>query len=488
MTDLETLIKNGESSQIEFKLSLPEDHLKYLKTVIAFANCKGGHLIFGVDDSTHKIVGMKAEKLFKTMDAISQSIYDSCAPAVPFDISLQTVQDKTLVVVQVYQGMNAPYYYKPLGMQEGCFVRVGATSRVADASVLQELVLEGSRSSYDQLAQGGKTATAEEIDALRKNLYQTALEHCATEEEKKAVKPVTKNVLIQWGLIREENGVMIPSNGFDLLSSNSIWSSKIQCAVFKGSDRSVFIDKRVYEGPVQSQIEEAYQFVLRNIHLGAKIKGLYRQDVYEIPSDVIRELITNAVVHRNYLENSHIQVSVFDDRLEITSPGGLLKGVSIEKMLAGFSKIRNVGLANAFFYMKLIEQWGTGIPRAAGAVQDCELPELEIIDMEDALKFTVYRKNGDKTAIKSKNGDKTAIKSKNGDKTAIKSERKNAKTLILEYLRSHKDATGKEISEMLGLKASRTKFYLNELEAAGQILTSGANKNRLYMLKKERSS
>ena len=187
MTDLETLIKNGESSQIEFKLSLPEDHLKYLKTVIAFANCKGGHLIFGVDDSTHKIAGMKAEKLFKTMDAISQSIYDSCAPSVPFDISLQTVQDKTLIVVQVYQGMNAPYYYKPLGMQEGCFVRVGATSRVADASVLQELVLEGSRSSYDQLAQGGKTVTTEEIDALRKNLYQTALEHCATEEEKKAL-------------------------------------------------------------------------------------------------------------------------------------------------------------------------------------------------------------------------------------------------------------------------------------------------------------
>ena len=248
----------------------------------------------------------------------------------------------------------------------------------------------------------------------------------------------------------------------------------IQCAVFKGSDRSVFIDKRVYEGPVQSQIEEAYQFVLRNIHLGAKIKGLYRQDVYEIPSYVIRELITNAVVHRNYLENSHIQVSVFDDRLEITSPGGLLKGVSIEKMLAGFSKIRNVGLANAFFYMKLIEQWGTGIPRAAGAVHDCELPELEIIDMEDALKFTVYRKNG----------DKTAIKSKNGDKTAIKSERKNAKTLILEYLGSHQDATGKEISEMLGLKASRTKFYLNELESEGKIVKSGANKNRLYMLKK----
>ncbi|MBO4547557.1 MAG: winged helix-turn-helix domain-containing protein, partial [Treponema sp.] len=105
-------------------------------------------------------------------------------------------------------------------------------------------------------------------------------------------------------------------------------------------------------------------------------------------------------------------------------------------------------------------------------------------DMEDALKFTVYRKNGDKTSIKSKNGDKTAIKSKNGDKTAIKSERKNAKTLILEYLGSHQDATGKEIGEMLGLKASRTKFYLNELETEGKIMTSGANKNRLYMLKK----
>ncbi len=472
MSDLATLIKNGENSQVEFKLALPEDHLKYLKTVVAFANCKGGKLIFGVDDTSQNIVGMNTEDLFKTMDAISQAIYDSCTPAIPFDISLQTVQDKTLIVVQVYQGMNAPYYYKPFGMQEGCFVRVGATSRVADSSVLQQLVLEGSRSSYDQLAQGGKTVTPEEIDALCKSLYQTAVEHCATEEEKKSIKPVTKNGLIQWGLLREENGVMIPSNGFDLLSTNTIWSSKIQCAVFKGSDRSVFIDKRVYEGAVQTQIEEAYQFVLRNIHLGATINGLYRHDIYEIPADVIRELITNAVVHRNYLENAHIQISIFDDRLEITSPGSLLKGVSIEKMLSGFSKIRNIGLANAFFYMKLIEQWGTGIPRAAGAVHDCALPELEIIDMEEALKICVYRKNG----------DKTAINPENGDKTAINPERKNAKTLILEYLSTHSDATGKEISEMLGLKSSRTKFYLNELESEGKIVTSGANKNRLYML------
>lgn len=112
----------------------------------------------------------------------------------------------------------------------------------------------------------------------------------------------------------------------------------IQCAVFKGTTRAVFLDRRNYEGPLWKQVEEAVQFVLRNIRMGCRLEGVYRQDIYELPPDSIRELIVNAVMNCSYIQNSNIQVAIYDDRLEITSPGGLLPGVTIELMKEGFSK------------------------------------------------------------------------------------------------------------------------------------------------------
>lgn len=123
------------------------------------------------------------------------------------------------------------------------------------------------------------------------------------------------------------------------------------------------MDKRDYEGALWQQIEDAFQFVLRNIRLGAKLEGVYRKDIYELPPDSIRELIINAVMNCSFLQASHIQIAVYDNRLEITSPGGLLPGVTIEKMKEGYSKIRNKALAHAFSYMNLIEEWGSGIPK-----------------------------------------------------------------------------------------------------------------------------
>ena len=111
--------------------------------------------------------------------------------------------------------------------------------------------------------------------------------------------------------------------------------------MFKGTTKAVFVDRREYTGPLWEQIDEAFQFVLRNIHLGATIVGIYRQDVYEIPPDAIRELIINAMVHRSYLDHGTIQVAVYDNRLEITSSGKLPMGQTMERMKEGYSKIGN---------------------------------------------------------------------------------------------------------------------------------------------------
>ena len=165
----------------------------------------------------------------------------------------------------------------------------------------------------------------------------------------------------------------------------------IQCAIFKGNDRAYFVDRREFNGPIQEQMEAAYQYVLEKINRGMKIDGIYRQDVYELPIDSVRELIANAVAHRSYLDPGNIQVALYDNRLEITSPGMLMNGVTIEKMKEGYSKIRNRAIANAFSYMKIIEKWGSGIPRIIRECQEYGLPEPELIDFDGDFRINMYR-------------------------------------------------------------------------------------------------
>lgn len=137
----------------------------------------------------------------------------------------------------------------------------------------------------------------------------------------------------------------------------------IQCAVFKGTVRDIFITRKEFSGSIYQQIDEAYNFVLQHINLGSRIEGVARQDYYELPVKTIREMISNAVCHRSYLTPGKIQVALFDDRLEVTSPGMLDNEIAIEKMKTGLSKIRNRGIAAAFSYMNVVEAWGSGIPK-----------------------------------------------------------------------------------------------------------------------------
>lgn len=194
----------------------------------------------------------------------------------------------------------------------------------------------------------------------------------------------------------KRDGKYAPTNAFALLSGNEILPTAIQCGMFKGTTKANFIDRREYIGPIQEQVEEALQFVLRNIHMGAEFSGLSRQDVYEIPVESIRELLLNAVIHRSYLDHTNIQVAIYDDRLEVTSPGKLPMGQSIERMKKGYSKIRNEAIAYAFSYMKLMEHWGSGIPRIIDRVVAAGLREPEFIDGDVDLRINIYRRhNGD---------------------------------------------------------------------------------------------
>lgn len=258
----------GESKNVEFKERLPEKSIKYMKSVVAFANGSGGKIIFGVEDVTRKVVGIVKEDVFRIMDAIANAISDSCSPAIIPDITLQTINNKTIIVVEIPSGRQKPYYIKSMGLDEGVYFRVAGASRPADRETIREMYYEHEGRSYDSVVRRDLSVTKEEIENLCADMKEVALKNCKNDTQRMAVKDVTQNILISWGVLAETEEGIKPTNAYVYLTGQDAFLSKIQCGMFKGTTRTVFVDKRDYEGPLWRQVDEAFQFVLRNIHLG----------------------------------------------------------------------------------------------------------------------------------------------------------------------------------------------------------------------------
>lgn len=339
----------GESKDLEFKAQRPKDGAEYMKSVVAFANGKGGRIIFGMDDRSHAVLGIPKDLVLSEMDAITTEILDSCEPAIVPDVYLQQVDEKAVIVVEIQPGRHRPYYIKSMGFRDGTFIRVSGMSCLSDHELSAEMYFEDEGRSYDKVIRKDLTVSEEEIRSLCSQMKEVAIRNAKSEDQKASVRDITKNQLLSWGLLAEgDDGKIHPTNGYIYLLGQDPFHSMIQCAFFRGVTRGIFVDKREYTGPLWEQVEETYRFVLRDIHLGAKIAGVYRQDVYEMPPDSIRELLIHTVMNCSFLQSSHIQVALYDNRLEITSPGGMLPGMSVNKMREGFFKIRNKALAHAF--------------------------------------------------------------------------------------------------------------------------------------------
>ena len=494
-------ILTGESKNVEFKENLPEKSIKYMKSVVAFANGTGGKIIFGIADKTREVIGFDKEDVFRKMDAIANAVSDSCEPAIIPDITLQTVDSKTIIVVEVSGGRQRPYYIKALGKEAGVYVRVAGTTRPADEYMIKELMFEGSNRYFDQALCTGLNVTDEDIDALCKAMKEQAIKNAHNEEQKAAVKDVGRQQLRSWGVLIERDGKDYPSNAYTILTGCGGLHVATQCGVFKGTTKEVFVDRREYTGPIWEQIEEAFQFVLRNIHLGATIVGIYRQDVYEIPPDAIRELIINAAVHRSYLDHGNIQVAVYDNRLEITSPGKLPMGQTLERMKEGYSQIRNEALAYAFLYMNLIEHWGSGIPRIIGKVKAAGLREPEFIGGEVDLRINIYREqidnaSGDNNTDKVPDSADTVpdsasmmpdsvgkvpdINQKMPD-TIERLPDNEQERKIYQYVLENGYITTSMVAELLEVKQRRARAILQDMVEGNYLRKEGAARSTIYV-------
>lgn len=464
---------SGESKNIEYKITLPDKSEKYMKTIVAFANTQGGKLIVGIDDKTHEIVGVANEILFQLMDGIANAISDSCMPQIIPDIEPQTIDGKTVIIVSVEAGKNRPYYLKSKGKENGTYIRVAGTSRQAFPEKIRELEMEGARISWDELTCVGYPVSKEATEKLCSNIENFRGKAGMTE------RSVKKEQLINWKILKQSEGQLLATNAYALLTSDYFPFSKTQCAVFKGTDRAVFLDKREFTGPIYTQIEEAVDFVLRNIRLGATIDGLVRKEKYELPPEAIREMIINAHCHRNLLDESCIQVAVYDDRLEVTSPGGLYNGLTYEEVMNGHSKIRNKAIANIFSQMGLVEAWGSGIKRIFNAAKEYDLPEPKFQEFDNMFRVELFRNNSMTESEKEAGENSEKVRRRVGEGSDIIRgyELSDTQKKIVNLLLYDRQLSAAKIAEQLGMGSRSIEKNIKKLKELGILIRHGSPKN-----------
>mgnify|MGYP001060741461 FL=1 len=472
-------IVHGESKNVEFKETLPDKSEKYMKTIIAFANTQGGQLIVGVNDVTREVTGVDMDSVFKIMDRITNAVSDSCTPQIVPDITFQTIEGKTIVVVYVAPGANRPYYMKSIGKEGGTYIRVAGTSRQADADKIKELELEGTRISWDELICVGYEVKENAIKKLCRdmNRYRNEMQQRKGNAEK--LQQVTRAQLLNWNVIKKTEDGYLASNAFALLTGKHFYYSRTQCAVFAGTDRGEFIDKKEYDGPLYGQIEEAYAFVLRNIRRSAKVEGLIRREGHELPPDAIREMIINAHCHRNFLDNSCVQVALYDDRLEVTSPGGLCYGLTLEEAISGRSKQRNRIVAEVFNQMGLIEAWGTGLRNIRKAAKEYSLPEPQFIEMTGTFRVNLFRglspmedrqKIGKTSAKNLKSIGETSVKARKSIGVELNATQKS----IIDLLSENVQMSGTELAERIGISKRNIETNIKKLKEKGILVRHGS--------------
>ena len=357
-------IEAGENLNTEFKREYTEE---VKKTIIAFANTSGGTLYIGIDDDG-TVVGV--DKPDDTMLQVTNMARLGIKPDVTLflDCKTERVGKAAIVVVTVQKGTSCPYYLAGKGIRpEGVYVRQGASSVPASEPAILNMIRETDGEKY------------EEVRSLSQDLTFDATGQFFDRENVPFEPNHQKTLRLQ-----TTDGIY--TNLGLLLSDQSVHSVKL--AVFEGLEKEIFKDRREFSGSLLAQMEDAHAVLDMHNHNHARVEGLYREDRRDYPESALREALLNALVHRDYAFSSSTLISIFDDRIEFVSIGGLPKGVSLDDILLGLSVPRNENLANVFYRLRLIEAYGTGIPKIMRSYADCaRKPELQATG--NAFKLTL---------------------------------------------------------------------------------------------------
>jgi len=369
------LLSKHESKTLEFKENTGS-LLGLVKTVVAFANTSGGIIIVGIKDKTKEIIGVSNS--LQEEERIANAISDSISPVIVPDIEIHAYRNRELIIIRVPHAAG-PFYLKSEGSQRGVYIRFGSSNRIADDEMLAALKLFSENRTYDELPSPKGLLDKEAIKIAFSKVGKNA---------------TTKN-LEAFDIVTEHLGKSIPTHGGVLLFGfNRLIlypDAIIRCARFKGISKEKIIDSQEIISSLPSAIDEVVAFIERNTSVKSIIGRMHRQDIPEYPPSAVREAVINAILHSDYsMKGSHIQVAVFDDRIEFTNPGGLPFGQTIQKALLGFSKLRNRVIGRVFKELKFIEQWGSGLQRILAVCAKAGLKTPLIEEHNNHFRVTLY--------------------------------------------------------------------------------------------------
>ncbi|MDR1099853.1 MAG: putative DNA binding domain-containing protein [Treponema sp.] len=362
------MINIQEGLTVEFKREYTEE---IKKTIAAFANTGGGTLYVGITDDG-AVAGVNAPD--ETILKLSNSVRDSIRPDVTLFVDYKTemMEGASVIVVRVQKGTACPYYLAGKGIRpEGVFVRQGASSVPATEIAILKMIKETDGEKYEEVRSLNQDLTFAETAELFK-------------EKDVSFGPNQRKTL------RLETPDGIYTNLGLLLSDQAAHTVKL--AVFEGIEKEVFKDRWEFSGSLLKQLNDVYGFIDMYNHTHAEVDGLYRSDRRDYPEVAIREALLNALIHRDYAFSGSTLISIFDDRIEFVSIGGLVKGISFDDIMLGISVARNENLANIFYRLKLIEAYGTGIPKIIRSYAD--FPRKPLLQAADnAFKITLPNRN-----------------------------------------------------------------------------------------------
>lgn len=369
-----------EGATIELKESLGA-WKEIVQTCAAFASAKGGRLYIGASDQGN-VVGVQIGK--GTLEDLSNKIAQNTVPKLIPAVTTQQLQGKTVILVEVAESST-----KPVTAFDRALRRSGRTNQVLSASEIAQLYLVTRGMTWDQTSR--PDATLDDIDAEKVRKFLSR----AKTERRWEIDPQTPadQALRQLNLMHNGQLTIASLLLFGRNPQRCLVQSKVRCARFKGDDEVEFLDLKVIEGDIIEQVAEAMAFVRRNTSMAVKIEEkLERTERWEYPLDAIREAITNAVCHRDYAGSGNVQVRIFDNALMVSNPGGLPSDLTVEDLRRPHeSKPRNKLVADAFFLIKYIEQFGTGTRRMINDCQEAGVPEPEFESHGDVFRI-VFRK------------------------------------------------------------------------------------------------
>ena len=368
---------------------------------------------------------------------------------------------KKIVAVDIQRGTDRPYYIAKKGMRpEGVYARQGYLAVPATDAAIRQMI---------------KETDGDRFEAMRSMNQELTFE--TTEKEFQLRKVEFGMQQMRTLKVIDQDGLY--SNLAMLLSDQCVHTIKV--AVFQGKDQTVFKDRREFAGALMKQMNDVYDYIDFHNQTHATIEKLLRIDVRDYPEIAVREALLNLLVHRDYAFSASALISIYEDRMEFVSIGGLMPGIDLEDVMAGISVCRNQDLANVFYRLHLIEAYGTGISKIIGAYADEE--EKPVIETtRNAFKIILPKINAmrEKVRISEPEAKEENPETNKEDTQELSSEEEQ----VLEYAGKHEDFTKNDVVSLLKVSASTAARVIRGLVERNFLKRNGKARNTYYTLQK----